>query len=73
MILNIFYSLGIGHDTIQERVEQGNSDSSIIVPTVQFYGNNHNSESDHWNGFKIYTEFSRILFYVGVNFRSIKF
>jgi hypothetical protein len=28
------------NDTIQERVEQENLDSSVIVPTVQFYGNN---------------------------------
>jgi hypothetical protein len=27
-------------DAIQERVEQENLDSSVIVPTVQFYGNN---------------------------------
>jgi len=28
------------NDTIQERIEQENLDSSVIVPTVQFYGNN---------------------------------
>jgi hypothetical protein len=36
-----------GNDIIQERVEQGNSDSSIIVSTVQFYNKNYNSQSNH--------------------------
>ena len=57
----------------KKRVEQGNSDSSIIVFTVQFYNNNHNSQFNHWIEFKIYIEFLEILFYVGVNFRSIRF
>jgi hypothetical protein len=33
-------------DAIQERVEQENLDSSVIVPTVQFYAIMHNPQFD---------------------------
>jgi len=32
-----------GNDTIQEKIEERNLDSSVIVPTVQFYSIKHNS------------------------------
>jgi hypothetical protein len=35
-----------GNNTIQKRVEPGISYSSVIVPTIQFYDNCHNSQSD---------------------------
>jgi hypothetical protein len=35
-----------GNNTIQKRVKLGISYSSVIVPTVQFYDNYHNSQSD---------------------------
>ena len=34
-----------GNDTIQER---SNSDFDVKCATIQFYGNNHNSQSDRW-------------------------
>jgi hypothetical protein len=55
---------------IQERVEQKNSDFSIIVPIVQFYNNNHNSQYDLWIRLNIYLEFIGILFYVRVKFQD---
>jgi len=30
-----------GNDTIQEKIEERNLDSSVIVPTVQFYSIKH--------------------------------
>ena len=54
------------------KVEQGNSDSSVIVPSIQFCSNNHNSQSDHWIRLKIHPEIPNILLYVGVNLRSIE-
>jgi hypothetical protein len=51
---------------IQEKVEQENLNSSKIMPTVQFHGNNHNSQSNCWIRLDIDLEFPRILFYVGV-------
>jgi cytochrome b len=47
---------------IQERAEKGNLHSSVIVPAVQFYGTNHNSQSDRWIGLKIYLELLVIFF-----------
>jgi hypothetical protein len=34
-----------GNDTIQAR---SNSDFDVKCATIQFYGNNHNSQSDRW-------------------------
>jgi hypothetical protein len=56
-----------GNDTIQENVEEGNSDSNVIVPTVQFYSIKHNSQSDRWIGLKFYHEFSDS-FYINLIF-----
>ena len=39
-----------GDDTFQGRVEQGNSNSSVIMPTVKFYDNNHNFQFGCWIG-----------------------
>jgi len=36
-----------GSDTIQER---SNSDFDVKYSIIQFYDNNHNSQSDHWIG-----------------------
>jgi hypothetical protein len=36
------------NDTLQERVEQENSNSSVIVPTVSFYAIKHNSQFVYW-------------------------
>jgi len=44
-------------------------DSSIIVSVVQFYNNNHSSKSKCWIKLKIYLEFPRKLFYIGVKFQ----
>jgi hypothetical protein len=45
---------------IQEKIEQENSNSSIIVPTIQFYSIEHNSQ--------FHQEFLEILFYSGIKF-----
>jgi hypothetical protein len=56
-----------GNDTIQENVDEGNSDSNVIVPTVQFYSVKYNSQSDRWIGLKFYHEFSDT-FYINLIF-----
>jgi hypothetical protein len=48
-------------DTIQER---SNSDFDIKSASIQFYGNSHNTQSDHWIGLKVYMESSDMLSYV---------
>ena len=51
------------YDTIQER---SNSDFDVKSASIQFYGNNHNSQSDRWIGLKVYMESSDMLSYVGL-------
>jgi len=58
-----------GDDTFQRRVEQGNLDSNVIVSTVKFYDNNHNSQSNCWIGLKMYLKFPGIVFYVREKFQ----
>jgi hypothetical protein len=41
--MGLFYSNNV--DMIQER---SNSYSDVKCATIQFYGNNHNSQSDRW-------------------------
>ena len=55
------------NDTIQER---SNSDFDVKCATIQFYGNNHNSQSDSWIGLKFYVEFPDIFSYLGLNFQD---
>jgi hypothetical protein len=50
-------------DTIQER---SNSNFEVKSASIQFYGNSHNSQSDHWIGLKVYIESSDMLSYVGL-------
>ena len=49
-------------------VEQGNSYSSVIMPTVKFYNKTYNSQFDHWIEMRIYPAFPNIFFYVRVKF-----
>lgn len=44
----------LGNDTIQEKVGQENSDSSIIVSTIQFYAIKYNSQFNCWARLKFY-------------------
>jgi len=55
-----------GNDTIQER---SNSDFDVKSASIQFYGNNHNSQSDCCIGLKVYMESSDMLSYVGLEFQ----
>jgi len=50
----------IGNDTIQER---SNSDFDIKYATIQFYGNNHISQSDRWIELKFYVKSPDMLSY----------
>ena len=54
-----------GHDTIQAR---SNSDFDVKCATIQFYGNNHNSQSDRWIRLKLYVESPDMLSYLGLTF-----
>jgi len=55
-----------GNDTIQER---SNSDFDVKSASIQFYGNNHNSQSDSWIGLKFYMESSDMFSYLGLKFQ----
>jgi hypothetical protein len=52
------------NDTIQAR---SNSDFDVKRAPIQFYGNNHNSQSDHWIGLKFYVESPDMLSDLGIN------
>ena len=52
-----------GNDTIQER---SNSDFDVKCATIQFYGNNHNSQSDRWIKLPFYVESPDMLSYIGL-------
>jgi len=54
-----------GYDTIQART---NLDFDVKCTTIQFYGNNHNSQSNHWIGLTFYVESLDIFSYLGLNF-----
>jgi hypothetical protein len=49
------------NDTIQER---SNSDFDVKCAPIQFYGNNHNSQSECWIELKVYVESPDILSYL---------
>ena len=53
-------------DTIQER---SNSDFDVKCATMQFYNNNHNSQSDHWIRLKMYMESLDMFSYLGLKFQ----
>ena len=53
-------------DTIQER---SNSDSDVKCATIQFYGNNHNSQSDRWIELKFYVKSPDMFSYLGLKFQ----
>jgi len=54
-----------GNDTIQER---SNSDFDVKCATIKFYGNNHNSQSDHWIELKLYMKSLDMFSYLGFKF-----
>jgi len=49
--------------------ERSNSDFDVKSATIQFYGNNHNSQSDRWIGLKFYMESPDMLSYRGLKFQ----
>ena len=55
-----------GNDTIQER---SNSDFDVKCATIQFYGNSHNSQFDHWIELKFYVESPDMFSYLGLKFQ----
>ena len=52
-------------DTIQTR---SNSDFDVKCATMQFYGNNHNSQSNGWIEIKFYMKSPDMLSYLWLNF-----
>jgi len=54
------------NDTIQER---SNSNFDVKCATIQFYGNNHNSQSDRWIELNVYLESPDMLSYIGLIFQ----
>jgi hypothetical protein len=54
-----------GNDMIQAR---SNSDFDLKRAPIKFYGNNHNSQSDHWIGLKLYVESHDMFSYLGLKF-----
>ena len=58
--------IGSNIDTIQER---SNSDFEVKCATIQFYGNNHNSQSDRWIKLKFYVESLDMFSYLVLNFQ----
>jgi hypothetical protein len=55
-----------GNDTIQAR---SNSDFDVNCATIQFYGNNHNFQSDRWIELQFYMESPGMLSYLGLKFQ----
>ena len=51
-----------GNDTIQAR---SNSDFDVKSAPIQFYGNSHNFQSDHWIELKCYVESPDMFSYLG--------
>jgi len=44
---------------------RSNSDFDVKYATNQFYGNNHNSQSDHWIELKFYVGSPDMFYYFG--------
>jgi len=55
-----------GYDMIQAR---SNLDFDVKSAPIQFYGNNHNSQSDHWIKLKVYVESLDMFSYLGLKFQ----
>jgi hypothetical protein len=49
--------------------ERSNSDFDVKSASIQFYGNIHNSQSDHWIGLKVYMESCDMFSYIGLKFQ----
>jgi hypothetical protein len=58
--------IGSNIDTIQE---MSNSDFEVKCATIQFYGNNHNSQSHRWIKLKFYVESLDMFSYLFLNFQ----
>ena len=56
-------------DTIQGR---SNLNFDVKSATIQFYGNNYNSQSDRWIGPKVYEESLDMFFYIGLKFQILR-
>jgi hypothetical protein len=46
-----------------------NSDFDVRSVSIQFYGNSHNFQSDHWIGLKFYVESPDMVSYLGLKFQ----
>jgi hypothetical protein len=53
---------------IDARIEQTNSNFSVIISIIQFYANEHNFQFDHWIKLKFYEESPNIIFYLKLKF-----
>jgi len=53
---------------IQSR-KRSNSDFDVKCATIQFYGNNYNSQSNRWIELKVYMESPDMFSYVGLKFQ----
>jgi len=62
----ILHKLLTTNDTIQTR---SNSDFHVKCATIQFYGNNHISQSNHWIMLKLYLGSPNMLSYLGLKFQ----
>jgi len=58
--------VGGGLDTIQTR---SNSDFDVESAPIQFYGNSHNSQSDHWIELQFFVESPDMFSYVGLKYQ----
>jgi len=56
-------------DMIWSTKKQIDSDSDVKCATVQFHGNNHNSQSDCWSKLKFYMASLDMLCYLGFKFK----
>ena len=57
-----------GNDMIDARIEQTNSNFSVIISIIQFYANEHNFQFDNWIKLKFYEESPNIIFYLKLKF-----
>jgi hypothetical protein len=53
-----------GNDTIRATKKQSDSDFDVKCATIQFYDNNHNSQSNLWIILKFYVECPYMLSYL---------
>jgi len=61
-----------GNDTIRAVKSQSDTDFDVKCATIQFHGNNHDSQSYHWIKLKVYIESPNTFSYLGLTFRSIR-